>query len=196
MASPDRPRGLKRQLADLVQAVIQIALMVVIISALLGRFEIHQHSMDPTFQEGQRVVVSRLDSLWAGIAADTAHAADHQSGPLFARGQIVVFYQHADRQGDPLIKRVIGLPGETVAIQRRQVWINGQPLAEPYLAGIATDCQMVCQPITLGPVSYFLMGDNRPISFDSRSFGPIPASQIIGRVLVRYWPLDQVTVYP
>lgn len=186
----------RREIVDLLRVIAQALLLFLILSALIGRFEIHQISMEPNFHEGQRVIVSRLDSLWASFAS-TAHAADQRSGSPFAakRGQIVIF-NPLNHEGDPLIKRVIGTPGDTFEIRDGRVRINGQVIDEPYLHGIETQCSTHCGPTTLGPDMYFVMGDNRPNSLDSRMFGPVPAGEIIGRVVLRYWPPDQIAFYP
>src|SRR5262249_53761971 len=148
--------------------------------------------------EGQRVLVSKLDSIWSSLFVRTAHAADQRRNSPFAlqRGQVVVFFKTPARDEDALIKRAIGLPGDTVELRDGTVLINGIRLDEPYPNGAAPSCGNYCQPITLGPDQYFLMGDNRTNSLDSRSFGPISASQLVGRVVLRYWPLDQVEIYP
>jgi len=178
--------------------VIQVLLLFVIISALIGRFEIRQVSMEPNFHEGQRVIVSKLDSLWSNVLIGTAHAADqHESSPFAPhRGQIVIFSAPSQEGSDPLIKRVIGMPGDLLEIHDGGVWINGQRLDEPYVNGLMTTCNGMCNSLRLDEKSYFLMGDNRPNSLDSRSFGPVQEDRIIGRVVLRYWPLDQVEMYP
>jgi signal peptidase I len=180
------------------KTAIQALLLFVILSALIGRFEIHQISMEPNFHEGQRVLVSKLDSIWSSLFVRTAHAADSRRSSPFAlqRGQVVVFFKTPARDQDALIKRAIGLPGDTVELRDGTVLINGELLNEPYVNGVQTFCGNYCQPFTLGPEQYFLMGDNRANSLDSRSFGPIPASQLVGRVVLRYWPLKQVELYP
>jgi signal peptidase I len=185
-------------IADLARTTAQALLLFFILSALIGRFEIHQISMEPTFHEGQRVLVSKLDSIWSSLAIRTAHAAESRRNSPFAlqRGQVVVFFKTASRDEDALIKRAIGLPGDTVELRNGAVLINGAPADEPYINGAQTSCGDYCRPFTLGPDEYFLMGDNRANSLDSRNFGPIPASQIVGRVVLRYWPLDQIDVYP
>jgi signal peptidase I len=192
-----RPRA-RSAIADLVKTAIQALLLFVILSTLIGRFEIHQISMEPNFHEGQRVLVSKLDNIWSTLFVRTAHAADSRRNSPFAlqHGQVVVFFKTPSRDEDALIKRAIGLPGDTVELRGGAVLINGVLLNEPYVSGAQTFCGNYCQPFTLGPDQYFLMGDNRLNSLDSRSFGPIPASQLVGRVVLRYWPLEQVEVYP
>jgi signal peptidase I len=193
----DRPRA-RSAIADLAKTAIQALLLFVILSALIGRFEIHQISMEPNFHEGQRVLVSKLDSIWSSLFVRTAHAADSRRNSPFAlqRSQVVVFFKTPAPDQDALIKRAIGLPGDTVELRDGTVLINGVLLDEPYVNGAQTFCGNYCQPFTLGPDQYFLLGDNRANSLDSRSFGPIPASQLVGRVVLRYWPLKQVEVYP
>ena len=193
----ERPRA-RSAVADLAKTAIQALLLFVILSALIGRFEIHQISMEPSFHEGQRVLVSKLDSIWSSLFVRTAHAADSRRNSPFAfqHGQVVVFFKTPARDGDALIKRVIGLPGDTVELRDGAVVINGAQISEPYVTGAQTSCGNYCQPVALGPDEYFLMGDNRVNSLDSRSFGPIPAGQIVGRVVLRYWPLEQIEAYP
>ena len=111
------------------------------------------------------------------------------------RGQVTVLYPNAQHEEPPLIKRVIGLPGETITITNGQVQINGQPIDEPYLNSLSTQCAQNCT-VTLGPGQYFVLGDNRSNSLDSRSFGPVSADNIIGQVVLRYWPLDKLEIYP
>ncbi len=184
--------ALRQALIDTFQVVLQTLLLFLVLSSLIGRFEIHQMSMNPTFHEGQRVIVSQVTNLLPDSFGRIALAGSDQNSASLGlkHGQIVVFYATPEREGDPLIKRVIGVPGDTIAISDGQVYVNGEWLAEPYVHGKFTDCSSYCGPLTLGPGEYFMMGDNRPVSRDSRSFGPIPAEQIIGRVIMRFWPLD------
>jgi signal peptidase I len=86
------------------------------------------------------------------------------------------------------------VPGDTIEIRDGEVRVNGEPVIEPYVNG-ATRCSAYCGPLTLGPDEFFFMGDNRGVSRDSRAFGTIPADQIVGRVIVRFWPLDEVALY-
>lgn len=191
-------RSARRALWEIAQTAVQALALYLVVTAFVGRFEVHQISMEPNFHEGQRVVVSQFGSLVTPWLADTAYAADGRVVQLLGpkRGQVVVFHPDAERQQDPLIKRVVGLPGETVEVRDGVVWVEGARLDEPYLSDMATTCYGNCVPLTLGPDEYFVLGDNRPNSRDSRSFGAIHLDQIVGRVVLRYWPLDTFQVYP
>lgn len=113
------------------------------------------------------------------------------------RGQIVVFHYPKDPT-QFFIKRVIGLPGETVEIANGKIKIyndahpNGVVLEEPYLE---RETNSPPQTVTLKPQEYFVMGDNRPSSLDSRIFGPVSRSLIVGRVWLRGLPVDRWTVF-
>jgi signal peptidase I len=194
---PER-KPVRRAVREIIETALVAALLYVLVSAAFGRFEIQQVSMEPTFHAGQRVIVIRWERLLAPIWAEIARAEDGQTSAPFAfkRGQVVVFYPDSLHDGTPLVKRVIGVPGDEVAIARGQVWINGQRLDEPYVHGLPTDCTRFCGPRVLGPDQYYMMGDNRPQSGDSRSFGPVAEDEIIGRVVLRYWPLDSAEFYP
>jgi signal peptidase I len=190
-------RRVRRAILELLRTAIQVLLLFLIISALIGRFEVHQVSMEPNFHEGQRVIVSKLDSIWSNLLVNTAHAADGHGSSPFApqRGQVVVFNAPTGDR-DALIKRVIGVPGDQIELRDSGVWVNGVQLDEPYVHGQTTTCNNTCSPIELDADSYFMMGDNRLSSLDSRSFGPIRDDRIIGRVVMRYWPFDQIEIYP
>jgi signal peptidase I len=195
----EQPQGRKRArraIVELLRTAIQVLVLFLVLSALIGRFEIHQVSMEPNFHEGQRVIVSKLDGIWSSLFLRTAQAAEtHKQSPFAPQhGQVVVF-NPPNGEGDALIKRVIGAPGDRIEIRDDGVWVNGQLLDEPYVNGQATSCNNSCSPIQLDADSYFLMGDNRSSSLDSRSFGPVRADRIIGRVVMRYWPLDQLEIY-
>ena len=148
--------------------------MFLIINTAIGRFRIEQVSMLPNLHEGEYVIVDKISYL--------LHPPE--------RGDIIVL----KRAGSPdLIKRVIGLPGDTLEIHTGQVFINGVALNEPYLA----------QPIvggfpahTIDPGHYFVMGDNRNNSEDSRIFGAVPGSDIIGRAWLIYWPPPNWQIVP
>ncbi|MHB1416215.1 MAG: signal peptidase I [Chloroflexota bacterium] len=191
------PGSALRAVSDLLWTLVEAFALFVLLSLVIGRFEVRQVSMEPNFHEGQRVIVSKMETLWPRLVSVAEAASDHEPEPVsLQRGQVVVFYKSADHVGDPLIKRVIGLPGETVEIKDGSVLIDGAPLNEPYVGNLPTPCMGSCGPVTLAPNTFFMMGDNRPNSLDSRSFGPVPGEQIIGHVVLRYWPFSQIALFP
>ena len=110
---------------------------------------------------------------------------------------------HAPTTGAAYVKRIIGMPGETVSLRDGAVYINGRRLSEPYvrrLHGRAEPTEpfltgrpwSLQEPFKVPAGSYFMMGDNRTDSGDSRDFGPIARSQLIGRAFARYWPLARI----
>jgi signal peptidase I len=156
--------------------VAALTVAIVVKTFLIQAFFIPSGSMEPTLKPGDRVLVNKLSYKLHSIH----------------RGDIVVFKRPPSEADDPtikdLIKRVIGLPGDTIEGRDGTVYINGQPLKEPYLpAGTVTSSL----PLTTVPAgSYFVMGDNRGNSKDSRFIGPIPGHLIVGRAFVRVWPVS------
>ena len=124
--------------------------------------------MSPALKDGDRVFVSR------------------RVGEL-RRGDIVIFYHPLD-SSKSYIKRVVGLPGETLALRAGKTFVNGVPLEEPYLDPRLNEAPDDYGPVRVGAGEYFLMGDNRDNSADSRHLGPVRESRIYGRVVGRYWP--------
>jgi signal peptidase I len=115
------------------------------------------------------------------------------------RGDIVVFRSVLDPK-EELVKRVVALPHEEIWIHRGQVYIDRQPLQEPYIqhidpvrGGFPRD---ELGPIVVPPQMLFVMGDNRDDSFDSRFWGFLPADNVIGEAVVRYWPPWRVALFP
>ncbi|WP_456337614.1 signal peptidase I [Fervidibacter sacchari] len=129
-------------------------------------------SMEPTLEKGDAVIVRRI-----------RFTPDN----LPNRGDLV-FFRDPITKKDWLVKRVIGLPGETLIIWAGRVYINGVPLDEPYVNGIVEEYGMWQIPKD----AVFVMGDNRPSSNDSRDFGPVPLDLIEGKVVFRYFPLGRV----
>ena len=143
---------------------------------LLQAFYIPSLSMAPTLQINDRVLVNKLSY--------DLHEVN--------RGDLVVFESPPNEGSETkdLIKRVIGLPGETVESRDGQILINGQVLEEPYLdRGVTTGA---LDKVTVPPDHLWVMGDNRANSRDSRFFGPIPESLVIGRAFVRVWPITEI----
>lgn len=114
------------------------------------------------------------------------------------RGEIVVFHAPAAAkrkcsEGGTYLKRVIGLPGERVAETDGFFYVDGRKLSEPYLDPLSRDSDFGSWA-RLGPKQYFVMGDNRIASCDSRTWGPVPRSAFIGPVVATYWPPWRVTI--
>jgi signal peptidase I len=132
---------------------------------------VHGSSMEPNLHTDQRLIVEKVS---------------YKLHPPH-RGDIVVVA--VDTSETPLIKRVIGLPGETIQIRDNQVWVNGVALEESYLADVL---QHNYGPFDVPPGHVFVMGDNRGASNDSRAFGAVPLDQIVGRAWLSYWPPEDV----
>ena len=137
-------------------------------------FSIPSGSMSPTLQIGDRITVDKMHST-------------------INRGDIVVFQRvpaDAQKQDADLVKRVVGLPGETISSNGNTILINGVPLAEPWLPALVGPCAQASANIpatTVAPDHYFVMGDCRGDSFDSRYWGTVPASSVIGKVDAIVW---------
>lgn len=141
----------------------------------LGFYRVTGQSMEPTALNGELLFVS--NAPFAPSRGDVVIAG------LAGEGQAV----------DAILKRVIGVPGDTVELRDGEVLLNGVELDEPYLApGSITEPDRAGTQWRLGPDEYFLLGDNRAKSSDSRVFGTFPGSMILARPLFRYWPLDRI----
>lgn len=161
---------------EILETLILIALVYTLVNLATVRFYIEGPSMQPNFWAGQFLIVSRVHYLLAQPE----------------RGDIVVFDPPGDdaQPDDPLlIKRLIGLPGDHVEVRDGTVLVNGEALNEPYLHDLdaSVRCSEHCDEM-LGPDQYFLMGDNRNNSRDSRVFGPVELHRIVGEAIIRYWP--------
>ena len=115
------------------------------------------------------------------------------------RGDIVVFNTppSAAQQCPPagtFVKRIIGLPGETIAVRDGQVYIDGRRLNEPYIPRDRQDFSSASDPVRIGPGQYFVMGDNRTQSCDSRIWGTVPRKNLIGQVFATYWPPNRISI--
>ena len=141
-------------------------------------------SMERTLLVGDHLLMSRL-GYDAGVPFTDWHVRLWREPQ---RQQVIIF--HAPLEGSPdYIKRVIGLPGDTLEIREGKVWINGRPPAEPYLRAPMPRSEHF-GPIAVPPKSYFVMGDNRDNSYDSRFWGFVPRAALVGTPLVIYMSVD------
>jgi signal peptidase I len=160
-------------------AVVGGALVVALVirAFFLAAFYIPSESMVPTLEKGDRVLVNKLSYKLHDVN----------------RGDVVVFERppnEPDNGIKDLIKRVVGLPGETVEVRNCKVLINGNQLDEPYVKQWTRTCTFPAK--TVGDNEVFVMGDNRDDSQDSRFFGPISQDLIVGRAFVIVWPLTHL----
>jgi signal peptidase I len=185
--APRNPDAWKRTAIEwLVVVVAAVAVALLISATSVQAFFIPSKSMESTLHVGDRVLVNK----WSYRLHDVH------------RGDIVVFTKPKDEAAsnvNDLIKRVIGLPGETVTIANNHVYINGHQLNEPYLdaaaVSVAVPGKWACTPAApckIGKGQLWVMGDNRTDSEDSRYFGTIPESSVVGRAFFRIWPINRI----
>jgi len=173
-------------------ALVAIAMAVVVQSFVIKPYLIPSTSMANTLVPGQRVLVDRMVYRYRSVH----------------RGDIIVFRRPAP-PNDVLIKRVVGLPGDTLSVSNGHLSVNGHELSEPYVDKVNGVCEptdpadalvsgdpnapwSLSRPYTVPAGHYFVMGDNRTDSADSRYWGTVPRSAIIGRAFFTYWPLGRV----
>ena len=160
---------IKQWLRELLESVLPALVIVLVVNIFLAQAtRVEGQSMEPNLHNNERLIIEKISYRF------------HQPG----RGDIVVL-RRPNKSVEPLIKRVIGLPGETVRIVEGRVYIDDVPLDEPYLDQ-ATWGDTHAQRVPEDHV--FVLGDNRRASNDSRAFGMVPLDDIIGRAWVRYWP--------
>ena len=165
---PERQRsGFWRFLLDVLETVVLSALLFVVINAISARIRVDGFSMEPTLHNGEFVIVNKLAYKFGNIQP----------------GDVIVFHYPRDPEQE-YIKRVIGLPGDRVKITNGQVYINDQPISEPYIAAPPKYQSEWNVPED----SLFVLGDNRNNSSDSHNWGPVPKNHVIGQALVVYWP--------
>jgi signal peptidase I len=174
---PTHPEGRRSAWVGFLWEILQTLLMAIIlyflIDTVVGRVRVENISMQPTLHEGQFILVNKLA---------------YRLGD-FQRGDVIVFHYPRNPEED-YIKRVIGLPGDSLVIENGQVLVNGQVLEEPYIASppqYANNWE-----VPEGEV--FVLGDNRNQSSDSHSWGFVPVEYVVGKALVIYWPLDELRI--
>jgi signal peptidase I len=157
----------KRFVFDIIETLALAALLFFGINTVSARVRVDGFSMLPTLQDGEFVLVSKVNYRLGNVE----------------RGDIVVFHFPLDPEQE-LIKRVIGLPGDTISVQNNQVSVNGQVLNEPYIAAAPAYSGEWNVP----DGQLFVMGDNRNDSSDSHSWGYLPLEKVVGKAVVIYWP--------
>ena len=161
---------------DLVDTILLTLVLFFLVRTGIENYKVYGSSMEPNFYEGEYIIVNRLPYYF--------HPPQ--------RGDVVVFRYPKDFRRT-FIKRVIGLPGETVEVKNGKVYINGQPLYEPYPVAEAS---YSWGPATVGPGEVFVLGDNRNFSSDSHNWGMLPIRYIVGKALLCYWPPSRWRIIP
>ncbi len=170
-AEPSQHRSWLLFLREFLETLLLAVGLFVVIEAISARVRVEGFSMLPTLQNGELVLVSKISYRFAPIR----------------RGDIVVFRHPLDPKQE-LIKRVIGLPGDTIHIQDKQVVVNGMVIQEPYIAAPPRYNGEWKVP----PGNLFVLGDNRNDSSDSHSWGLLPVDHVIGKAILVYWPLPRI----
>ncbi len=201
------PATMRVAVKELLETAIYILLVFVIVRSLVQNFKIEGSSMEPSLHSGQYILVNKLVYFNFDLNAPLRLLPGYDDlpervvYPLQApqRGDVIVFEYPRDTEKD-YIKRVIGMPGETIEIRDGQVYVNGTLLDEPYLRGAATYCNVntSCNtgPIVVPPDTICVMGDNRANSSDSREWDALPLDRVIGQAWVLYYPVDDWGVIP
>ena len=186
---------------ELLEAVVLALLVFFVIQLSVQNFRVEGHSMQPTLDSGEYLVVNKLPYFRVDMARlsrlipfwevdDPVHKylpLAHQPD----RGDVIVF-RAPNNPGKDFVKRVIGMPGERVRISGGEIFIDGARLGKKYVADSDLKRDVDCVPNTLGCVlgedEYFVLGDNRDHSSDSRDWGPVDLEEIVGKVWFVYWP--------
>jgi signal peptidase I len=163
----EKPFSLWRLAGEVIETVVLAVVLFVGINVATARIRVDGSSMEPTFYDGEYVLVNRLA---------------YRLGSL-SRGDVVIFYL-PDQPKRDYIKRVIGLPGDRVEVSGREVRVNGELIQEDYIAASPTYTGVWTVP----EGSAFVLGDNRNNSTDSHNWGAIPIRDIMGRAILIYWP--------
>ena len=187
---------------EIIEAVVLAAVVFMLLQVTVRNFKVDGSSMDPTLEDGQYLLVNRLVYLrveldrlakivpfWKageGLSRHAIHAPK--------RGEVIVFEFPDSNPNNPrkdFVKRVVGLPGETMRMFDGKVFVNEEVLDEPYLS---QKDHSNASEITLGEGEYYVLGDNRTHSNDSRSWGAVPEANIRGKVWMVYWPAPGIQI--
>jgi signal peptidase I len=173
---PVRPRGLNFLSVWLRDLVISLAISAFIVIFLYQPVKVEGTSMMPSLDDQERIFVNKFVYRIEAIQ----------------RGDIIVFRYPRD-PSKSFIKRVIGVAGDRIRIANGQTYLNDKPIREDYVPGSYID-ERPYREITVPQNSYFVMGDHRILSNDSRDFGPVKSSLIYGKAVLGYWPVEKMGI--
>ena len=186
---------MSRVAREIIEAVALALIVFLVIQTGVRNFKVEGASMQPTLEGGQYLLVNklvyfRLDKERLSRVIPFWNV--QQSTGQFSlrppqRGEVIVFHYPRDTTKD-FVKRVIGLPGEKIEVEGGDVFIDGKLLGEPYLRSRDTSS---AKATILGDNEYYVMGDNRRGSNDSRNWGPVASELVLGKVWFVYWPISK-----
>ena len=187
---------------EIIEAVVLAAVVFMLLQVTVRNFKVDGSSMDPTLEDGQYLLVNRLVYLrveldrlakivpfWTADEGSSRHAIHAPK-----RGEVIVFEFPDSNPNNPrkdFVKRVVGLPGETMRMFDGKVFVNEEVLNEPYLSH---KDHSNASKVTFGEGEYYVLGDNRTHSNDSRSWGAVPEANIRGKVWMVYWPAPGIQI--
>lgn len=177
----EKPKKKRSTISYVFEFVIYVALILICI------FWVPEHVIQRTVVNGE----SMENTLYTGESLLVEKVSYHFHDP--ERYDIIVFYPKGKEEDEYYVKRIYGLPGETIQIIDDQIYINNEVIEDEYAKNEMDDPGIAQDPITLGEDEYFVLGDNRKVSLDSRDsdLGPIHKKNIAGHVILRIWPLNQ-----
>ncbi len=168
--------GRRAKIREFIKIVLLALVICFAINVTIASYVINGPCMEPNLYDGQRILVNKVAYL--------LHPPQ--------RGDVIVFHSTVN-PGEDWIKRVIAIPGDTVEIKDGLVYINGIPIEEPYVTQPWNDTY---PPTEIGENEYFVLGDNRNSSIDSRYGWMVPRENIIGKAWIRYWPITEWGLVP
>ena len=177
-------------LRDAAEMVVITALVIFFIRTVAITYTVNGPSMEPTLEENHRVLVNRFGAIGFWGVSLYGQPDFLFEGP--ERGDIIVF--EPQQYGiEKIVKRVVGVPGDKVDISGGNVFVNDIPTT--YTSGTTDPKSHLGFPVVVPPNEYFVLGDNREQSNDSRNWGYVPTDDIVGKVWMLYWPWQEVSTY-
>jgi len=159
---------------EIVETIVLTLVIFIVIRLVVQSYHVEGPSMQPGLNSTDYVVVNQRAYLF--------HPPQ--------RGDVIVFHYPKDPQNEDFIKRVIGLPGDTIKYDAQHVWVNGVLLNEQaYISSPSNPGAIAGEKVP--PGEYFVLGDNRPVSSDSRIWGYVPKDLIVGKAVIIYWPISK-----
>ena len=189
---------MSRVARELLEALLLALIVFLLIQTSVQNFKVEGSSMEPTLQDRQYLLVNKLAYFPIHVQRlsrivpfwDVESPSERFAVRAPERGEVIVFRFPEDETKD-FVKRVIGLPGDLVEIRDGAVYVNEVILDEPYLTTKGTHNM---RQVRLGEEGYFVLGDNRSVSNDSRKWGPVPKENVLGKVWFVYWPFSELNL--